>query len=251
MKTLLKSSLVLALGLLLYGSKAQAQVQVSFNTPYWGPAVGPDVQYYYIPEIDGYYDLYSESYLFYDPVYGAWVSSPVLPRAYASYDPRFFHPVVVQYVGRQPWGYLRDHRAYCGRWGVVPGRYYGANWPGRGYVVAPRPNYEPNGYYNHRPNHPGPYARNDYRDDRDYRGNYHNGYDRRSNYGGGYDQRGNQGAYNGRRDDAQTQQGGYSGQQGDTRYGNSDRTERGGSNAPGASSPQPNSRTGGRGRMGQ
>ena len=58
MKTLLKSGLVLALGLLLHGGTAQAQVRISVNAPYWGPAVPPNVQYYYIPEIDGYYDLY-------------------------------------------------------------------------------------------------------------------------------------------------------------------------------------------------
>ncbi|MDU0370709.1 hypothetical protein ACFPAF_09920 [Hymenobacter endophyticus] len=165
MKTLLKSGFVLALGLLLYGGSAQAQVRVNINAPYWGPAVPPNVQYYYIPEIDGYYDLYSQSYLFFDPAYGAWVSSPVLPRVYAAYDPRFFHPVAIQYVGRQPWGYLRDHRQYCDRWGVRPGRYYGSNWPGRGYVVAPRGGYGP-GYYGNRPYGQGGYAQNGYRDNR-------------------------------------------------------------------------------------
>lgn len=168
MKTLLKSGFALALGLLLYGGSAQAQVRVTTYAPYWGPAVPPNVQYYYIPEIDGYYDLYSQSYLFFDPAYGAWISSPGLPRVYAGYDPRFFHPVPIQYVGRQPWGYLRDHRQYCDRWGVRPGRYYGANWPGRGYVVAPRGGYGP-GYYGNRPYGQNGYAQNGYRDNRNDR----------------------------------------------------------------------------------
>ncbi|QJX46950.1 hypothetical protein HMJ29_08390 [Hymenobacter taeanensis] len=193
MKLLLKSAFLLALGLLVYTEPAQAQVQiqVGINQPYWGPPVPQGVQYYYIPEIDGYYDLYSQSYLFFDPVYGAWVSSPVLPRAYASYDPRFFHPVVIQYVGRQPWGYLRDHRAYCNNWGVLPGRYYGANWPGRGYyAVPPR-----GGYYGNRPYNQGGYASGNYHNDRGgYYGNGRNdnrgGYDRNDNRGG-YDNRGN------------------------------------------------------------
>lgn len=196
MKLLLKSAFLLAMGLLAYTAPAQAQVQiqVGINQPYWGPPVPQGVQYYYIPEIDGYYDLYNQSYLFFDPLYGAWVSSPVLPRAYAGYDPRFFHPVVIQYVGRQPWGYLRDHRAYCNNWGVQPGRYYGANWPGRGYSYAvPRGGYYNgnNGYYN-RPNTPGGYARGDYRDD-NRGGSYGNG--RNDNRGGGFDNRGNQGGY--------------------------------------------------------
>lgn len=182
MKTLLKSGIALALGLLLYSGRAQAQMQVWVNAPYWGPAVAPHVQYYYIPEIDGYYDLYAQAYLFYDPGFGAWVSSPVLPRAYAAYDPRFFHPVVIEYVGRQPWGYLRDHRAYCGRWGVAPGRYYGANWPGRGYNAAPYGSYGP-AYYGNRATQSG-YARNDYHDNRS-----------NQNYGGRNDYRTNQNGY--------------------------------------------------------
>ncbi|WP_139252071.1 hypothetical protein [Hymenobacter psychrotolerans] len=183
MKTLLKSGVALALGLMLYGSRAQAQAQVWVNAPYWGPVVSPQVQYYYIPEIDGYYDLYAQSYLFYDPGFGAWVSSPVLPRAYAGYDPRFFHPVVIEYVGRQPWGYLRDHQAYCGRWGVLPGRYYGANWPGRGYSAAPYGSYGP-AYYGNRPHNQGGYVRNDYHDTRST-----------PNYGGRNDYRNNQNSY--------------------------------------------------------
>lgn len=193
MKTLLKSGLTLALGLLLYGSGAQAQVQVSINAPYWGPAVPPNVQYYYIPEIDGYYDLYSQSYLFYDPGYGAWVSSPVLPRVYVGYDPRFFHPVAIQYLGRQPWGYLPDHRRYCDQWGVRPGRYYGSNWPGRGYAVAPRGGYGP-AYYNNRPAYGNSgygnagYARHN---DRDDRGGYY-GRQEQENRGGRDDRGGRQ-----------------------------------------------------------
>jgi hypothetical protein len=151
MKRFLKSGLVLlGLGLLLHSPAAQAQGGYGYGPgiPAWAPAVGPEVQYYYIPEIDGYYDLYSRSYLFFDPYYDSWVSAPVLPRRYAGYDPRFFHPVVIQYAGRQPWNYLPDHRAYCDRWGVRPGRYYGSSWPGRGYVANPYGGYR-NGYNGH------------------------------------------------------------------------------------------------------
>jgi hypothetical protein len=193
MKTLLKTGFVLALGLLLHSGQAQAQVRVNIHAPYWGPAAPPTVQYYYVPEIDGYYDLYNQSYLFFDPAYGAWISSPVLPRMYAGYDPRFFHPVAIQYVGRQPWGYLRDHRRYCDQWGVRPGRYYGRSWPGRGYVVAPaRP-----GYYGNRPYGQSGYAQNgysDYRNDRDGRYDRENrngrNEDRDNNRSGRYDSQG-------------------------------------------------------------
>lgn len=205
MKRFLKSGLVLlGLSLLLHSPAAQAQGGYGYGPgiPAWAPAVGPEVQYYYLPEIDGYYDLYSRSYLFFDPYYNSWVSAPVLPQRYAGYDPRFFHPVVIQYVGRQPWGYLRDHRAYCDRWGVRPGRYYGSNWPGRGYVANPyggyggyRNGYNSNGYNASRPryeqNSPSAYGRpnGNYRnnsngrdDNRGYQ-SPRNDQDNRGNYG--------------------------------------------------------------------
>ncbi|WP_375434681.1 hypothetical protein [uncultured Hymenobacter sp.] len=174
MKMLIKTGLILLLGLLLQSGRTQAQVRVSVNvgTPTWGPAVGPSVQYYYIPEIDGYYDLYSQSYVYLDN--GYWVNSPYLPSYYANYDPRFFHPIVINYAGRQPWGYIRDHRAYCNQRGWQPGRYYGNNGyygGGRG-GYAPAPNYRSApGRYGNPPYYNRGYARgNEY--DRNNRGNY-------------------------------------------------------------------------------
>lgn len=184
MKLTLRLSLLLVLGLLLQSGVAKAQVRVNVNVgpPAWGPAVGPGVEYYYIPEIDGYYDLYTQQYVYLDP-YGYWVSTPYLPTYYANYDPRFFHPIVINYVGRQPWGYIHDHRAYCGQRGWQPGYYrgnqgYGYNRGGyNGYnsgygYRTPQPTYRPApGNYGNNPYTNRGYARsNDY--DRNNRGNY-------------------------------------------------------------------------------
>ncbi|KAA9331368.1 hypothetical protein F0P96_14065 [Hymenobacter busanensis] len=163
MKSLLNPSLlVLAVALSVFSqtAKAQVQVQVNIGAPAWGPPVGRGVQYYYIPEIDGYYDLYARSYVFFDPYYNDWVSSPTLPAYYAGYDPYYFHPVVVQYVGHQPWGLIYDHRAYCNTRGWRPGYYRsapGPRWQGGGYANGYR---QPDRYDNRG------YARND-----DYRAN--------------------------------------------------------------------------------
>jgi uncharacterized membrane protein YgcG len=154
---------------LLATPAAQAQVGVNINigAPAWGPQVPYGTQYYYIPEIDGYYDLYNQQYIVYQD--GYWVP---LPELYG-YDPYQFHPVIVDYRGPQPWaqiGYYRQRYAY------QPYRNYG---PSRGYY---------NGGYGYGPS----YGRSRY----DNRGNYSNGrngydgrndLDNRNQYpGGGY-----------------------------------------------------------------
>jgi len=98
--------------LLLAGAAPAAHAQVSVNVqvgaPVWGPPVPAGVQYYYIPEIDGYYDLYNGVYLVFRD--GYWMT---LPSVYG-YDPYAFHPVPVYYQGPQPWQYVVQHRARYG-----------------------------------------------------------------------------------------------------------------------------------------
>jgi hypothetical protein len=84
---------------------AQVGVNVQIGHPAWGPAVPQGAQYYYVPEIDGYYDLAAQRYLVQRN--GQWV--PV--AAVQGYNPASFHPVVVDYRGRQPWTQYRDHHA--------------------------------------------------------------------------------------------------------------------------------------------
>jgi uncharacterized membrane protein YgcG len=165
---------------LLATPAAQAQVGVNINigTPAWGPQVPYGTQYYYIPEIDGYYDLYNQQYIVFQD--GYWVP---LPQLYG-YDPYQFHPVIVDYRGPQPWlrvDYYRQRYAY------QPYRNYG---PSRGYY---------NGGYGYGPS----YGRPRYDTRGGYYSNGRNGYDGRNRdnrndnrgqyYGGGYNTpRGNQ-----------------------------------------------------------
>ncbi|GAB3875146.1 hypothetical protein GCM10028824_29760 [Hymenobacter segetis] len=164
---------------------AQAQVGVNINigTPAWGPQVPYGTQYYYIPEIDGYYDLYNQQYIVYQD--GYWVP---LPELYG-YDPYQFHPVIVDYRGAQPWlrvDYYRQRYAY------QPYRNYGpsrAGYYNGGYGYGPsygRSRYDNRGGYSNGRN----YGDRD-RDDRGgYRGNDNRGGDRDNHGqypgGGGY-----------------------------------------------------------------
>jgi len=84
---------------------AQVGVNVQIGHPAWGPAVPAGTQYYYVPEIDGYYDLAAQRYIVLRN--GQWV--PV--ATVQGYNPASFHPVVVDYRGRQPWTQYRDHHA--------------------------------------------------------------------------------------------------------------------------------------------
>jgi hypothetical protein len=84
---------------------AQVSINAQFGHPAWGPAAPAGAQYYYVPEIDGYYDLAARNYIVQRN--GRWV--PV--TAVQGYNPASFHPVVVDYRGRQPWLQYRDHHA--------------------------------------------------------------------------------------------------------------------------------------------
>ena len=111
MKLLPKTALAALLGLLMLGSapaaRAQVRVGVQLGAPGWGPQVGPNMQYYYIPELNAYYDLYNQAYLFFDGY--NWISSYALPPTYAGLDPYQFHPVPLAYVGPQPWLYVQQY----------------------------------------------------------------------------------------------------------------------------------------------
>jgi len=173
---------------LLAAPAAQAQVGVNINigVPAWGPQVPYGTQYYYIPEIDGYYDLYNQQYIVFQD--GYWVPQPEL----YGYDPYLFHPVIVDYCGTQPWSRLDYyHQRYAYQpyryYGPTRSGYYGGNY-GYGYNGYGSYGHPRAGYYS---NGRGYYGPSGYRSD-DRRGNAYSG--------GGYNPpRGNQppqGGYN-------------------------------------------------------
>ena len=83
---------------------AQAQINVNITPPSWGPAVPQGAQYYYIPETRGFYDVRSREYVVARD--GQWYRTQNLQ----GYNPASFHPVVVDYVGAQPWSRYDEYR---------------------------------------------------------------------------------------------------------------------------------------------
>ena len=170
---------------LLAAPTAQAQVGVNINigTPAWGPQVPNGTQYYYIPEIDGYYDLYAQQYIVLQD--GYWVP---LPQLYG-YDPYQFHPVVIQYHGREPW---LQSSYYHQRYAYQPYCNYGRGGYGNGYYSN---GYGRNGYYGN-----GPRRYNDRNNGRNngrsygYSSGYSSGSGNDSGSGNGYNNGSNSGS---------------------------------------------------------
>lgn len=66
---------------------AEAQVRVNVNVnvgPAWGLPGNPSGNYYYFPEIDCYYNIPQQRFVYFDR--GRWVTVKHLPRAYRDFD---------------------------------------------------------------------------------------------------------------------------------------------------------------------
>ena len=106
MKNLLKSLRIALLSVfaLAAAPAAHAQINININPPSWGPAVPQGAQYYYIPETNGFYDVPARQYVV--SRNGQWVRTATLN----GYNTANFHPVIVDYVGAQPWTRYEEYR---------------------------------------------------------------------------------------------------------------------------------------------
>ncbi len=74
---------------ILFISATQAQISVNVNLgtpPAWAPAKSIATQYYFLPEIDSYYDLPTKQFIF--PYNGKWLKAKKLPKQYKNYNLR-------------------------------------------------------------------------------------------------------------------------------------------------------------------
>lgn len=92
---------------------AQAQVSINVNIgtpPSWGPQGYDDSRYYYLPDIDVYYDV-NQSVFIYDNG-GKWIREKRLPSRYRNYDLYSGYKVVLSdYRGDSPYSYHTKHKA--------------------------------------------------------------------------------------------------------------------------------------------
>ncbi|TDQ11159.1 hypothetical protein [Pedobacter metabolipauper] len=65
----------------------KAQINLSINIgsqPQWGPSGYDHVEYYYLPDIEAYYNVPAKQYYYQDN--GRWIHTSSLPARYRSYD---------------------------------------------------------------------------------------------------------------------------------------------------------------------
>ncbi|QMW01051.1 hypothetical protein [Spirosoma foliorum] len=108
----------LLVGIGLY-QPSHAQVNVSVNIgsqPIWGPTGYDYVNYYYLPDLDIYYNVPQQQWIYFDG--GRWITTSVLPPRYSSYDLYRMHKVVIN--DNQP--YLRN-AVYRKQYASFKGRY--------------------------------------------------------------------------------------------------------------------------------
>ncbi|HEX9511766.1 MAG TPA: hypothetical protein VF939_14850 [Puia sp.] len=96
---------------------ADGQVHVSVNVnigsqPQWGPVGYDHVDYYYMPDIDVYYYVPRQQYIYQDG--GRWVFATALPERYGSYDMYRGYKVVVNEPA--PYRHCEVYRERYGRY---------------------------------------------------------------------------------------------------------------------------------------
>jgi len=102
------------LGILFFTcTYTQAQVNINVNLgnpPAWGPAGYTDVRYYYLPDIETYYDVGTRQYIYLTN--GKWMRATTLPVVYRNYNLYNGYKVVVHdYRGATPYVYYKTHKA--------------------------------------------------------------------------------------------------------------------------------------------
>jgi hypothetical protein len=142
---------------LLVANATQAQVSVNVNIgtpPAWGPSGYSEMEYYYLPDVEAYYDVRASQFIYFGG--GRWVRATRLPRQYRNYDLYGGYKVVLNdYHGRTPYTYFDRHRV----------KYY------KGYHGAPQRPYRPRPVYGYNDRH-------DHRDNRHHDNRHHDKHDK-------------------------------------------------------------------------
>lgn len=141
----MKNLKFLIVGITLFSlSVIHSQVSVNVNIgtpPVWGSSNSINARYYYLPDIESYYDINSSMFLYISPR-GNWIRSRNLPRQYRNYDLYNAPKVVINnYFGATPYTYYKKHsphysKPYRNDYYVHYDKHYNKNYSnhkGKGY----------------------------------------------------------------------------------------------------------------------
>ena len=105
--------LVVIAVVLFFAGAAQAQISVHVNIgtpPAWGPAGYSDVRYYYLPDVEAYYDVQTNMFIYFEG--RSWVHRSYLQSRYKNYDLYSGYKVIMKdYHGDTPYYKHREYRS--------------------------------------------------------------------------------------------------------------------------------------------
>ena len=110
----MKALKLIIIGTILFFAafSVQAQISVHLNlgtAPDWGPSGYSDVRYYYLPDVEAYYDISSSMFIYNNGV--TWVHRSSLPSRYRNYDLYNGYKVPMSnYRGERPYTSFRQNK---------------------------------------------------------------------------------------------------------------------------------------------
>ncbi|MFZ4724201.1 MAG: hypothetical protein ACOYMD_02010 [Paludibacter sp.] len=135
----MKAFKLIIIAVFLFSGAAQAQLSINVHIgspPQWGPAGYSDVRYYYLPDVEAYYDIHNSTFIYIEG--RNWVHRKYLPSRYRNYDLYNGYKVVMSdYRGNTPYIQFKDYKSK-----------YAKGYRGHSQPNIGRRN--DNGYSNHR-----------------------------------------------------------------------------------------------------
>ena len=120
---------------LFFASAVQAQVSVHFNIgvqPQWAPVGYDDTRYYYLPDVESYYDVQNSMFIYYEG--SSWIHRSYLPSRYRNYDLYGGYKVGMRdYHGNTPYYNYREYKTKYARGYRGPSQRTRGERPGRDY----------------------------------------------------------------------------------------------------------------------
>lgn len=113
------------LGLTNCGSSYPATSETQYSNPVWAPPYVSGVRYYYLPDIQSYYDLSYQDFVYLDN--GQWVFSSSLPPMYSYYNLNTGFCVALNIGVYEPWLHHQNYTYHYPRY------YYNSKYQDRQY----------------------------------------------------------------------------------------------------------------------